>query len=840
MSAGADTDLLTSPAHRSESLRQTAAQIQRALDDLGNGSAFNHRRDTTTGALDPIPLTIDATEWARVGRALEQRAMVLELVLDDLFGPQRLLAGGHLPTQAVLTHREYLRQCVGIASPGAHRLVLYASDIARSTDGTFTVLADRTQMPSGIGSAVQNREVMARVNPEALHESDVQPIEDWLATCRAALGALAPPDIEQPRIVMMTPGSSSRDHSEHAYLARTLGFTLVEPTDLTVRDACVWLKSVAGLEPVHVIMRLVRSPDCDPLELGSESVLGVAGLVEACRRDNVAVANPLGSGVGECAALLPFMPRLTRTLLGEDPLIDSAPTWWCGERDGLSHVLANIDSLLIRCHDQVNGRHTRFGRLMTTAEREELARQITAQPHLYVGQQEVEIADQPSFSGTAIVERPTISRAFLVRDRGGYRCMEGGLTLTDDRAEAITFAAYGTSKDTWVTNAAAAPADGQVSRATVSTLVSASPLAPIDLRSSITSRAAESMFWIGRNLERSHAVIRLVRAVGLMNETRHDLKVDNDWTWTTTVDRLVNTVAGLGWLPTPAPPAQTTAELLTDALVDRSRARSLATSLHFLLQNAESVRELFSADSWRLLGQISDHHVKLSCAEPDHAAELALSSVTPLLALSGLIGDSMVRDPGWRFLDIGRRIEASSLVVMTLGTALVNDPSPDLAAPFLEAVLNTWDGLGAYRRRYRSDIDPALLVDLLVTDDSNPRSVVSQLTALVADLEELPGSEHRRVEVIETVRTLAALVASAEPAALATVDGTGRRPALALLTESVGSTLDAVATQIDLNDFVHVRPTNLFAGLLTNEAVVADSIDPAAPAGTSDQELPTT
>ena len=830
MTASAGTTPVPAEARGWESLRDSAAQIRRALDDQGNGSDFSHptldddgfptiAHPDDTGSrlqprreLDPVPLVVDAQDWARLGRALEQRAKVLELVLDDLFGPQRLLAGGHLPTQAILTHREYLRGCVGIASPGSHRLVLYAADIARSTTGAVTVTADRTQMPSGIGHSVQNREVMARIQPESLHEAGVLPIEDWLDACRAALGALAPADIEQPRIVMMTPGASVRTHTEHAYLARTMGFTLVEPSDLTVRDAKVWLKSVAGLEPVHVILRLVPSPDCDPLELWTDSVLGVAGLVEACRRQNVAVANPLGSGVGECAALLPFMPRLTRTLLGEEPLIESAPTWWCGEPTGLSHVLVNLDTLLIRSRDPVAGRHTRFGRLLSASEREELAAQITADPSQFVGQEEVDIATRPSFDTDRVVDRPTITRAFMVRDHDGYRCMEGGLTLTHDRAESITFNNHLISKDTWVTSPTHVPSHDPVVRPSAG-------LAPIDLRSSITSRAAESMFWIGRNLERSHAAIRLVRAVSLMNETRYDLKDDSDWTWSWTVDRLVNAVVGVPWPPpedAESTPEPTTAELLTGALVDRSRVRSLSTSLYFLMQNAASVRELFSADSWRLLSQISGHHAQLGADDPEAAAERAYATVTPLLALSGVISDSMVRDPGWRFLDIGRRIDAASLVATTLGAALVDDPPSHLASPFLDAILNTWDGLIAYRRRYRSDVDPALLIDLLVTDQSNPRSVRSQLSALIVDLEELPGAATRRAEIVDTVRMLAALVDATTPEALAAVDDHGRRPALALATDSIGATLGAVATEIDLTYFVQLPPTSLFSELIVD------------------------
>lgn len=818
MSSGVGSDLMA-PAERSAAALQTnAAQIHRALAQMGTGSIFNHPipqdRDGANWELDPLPLSINALEWESVSRALEQRATVLRLLLEDLFGPQRLLAGGHLPTLAILAHEEYLRCCVGIGSPGSSNLVLYSSDVARSIDGEFLVLADRTQMPWGIGHALQNREVMARVNPEAMEQHRVAPLESWLGICRTALGALAPPQVAQPRIVMMTPGTSVSAHSEHAFLARKLGFTLVEPGDLTVRGAKVWLKSVAGLEPVHVILRLVASPDCDPLELGFDSTAGVAGLVEACRRGNVAVANPLGSGLGECAALLPYIPSLTRTLLGEDPRIQSPPTWWCGESSSRSHVLAHLDSLLIRSHHRINGRHTLFGRLLCAEQREELARRITAEPHLFVGQQEVDIAPTPSFdsasAGTGtptgtVVGRPTISRAFLVRDHDGYHCLEGGLTLTGAQPEAITFGTFSLSKDTWITQSHSALEHP--------TLALGTTLAPIDLRSSLASRAAESMFWIGRNLERSRCMIRLVGAVGLLNETRHDLRQDHPWPWTWNVDRLLNSMAGLGWLPTPAPPdPPTTAELLNAALVDRSRERSLSTSLHFLLHNAASVRELFSSDSWRFLGQVSDYLLSLATAGPEEAGEIAASCAGPLLALSGVVNDSMVREPGWQFLDIGRRVEVASLVITTIATVLVDDLPRDMEAPLFETILVTWDGLGAYRRRYRSDIDAALLIDLLVTDSSNPRSVRSQLEALAIDIESLPGASPLTRDLLDKTRGLSSLIEASSPDSLAAAGALGRREALEILTDSARETLAAIATEIDLRYFVHVRPTTIFGG----------------------------
>lgn len=803
-----------------EDLRRHATHIRRAVRD--QAVPFEGQGSLEPGwNLDAMPVVVDGAEWSRLGRALEQRAMVFELLLEDIFGPQRLLASGNLPTLALLAHRDYLRECVGLSIPGSRRLMMYSADVVRGPDSQFVVLSDHTEMASGVGFAVQNREVMARIGPDQLHQAAVRPIADWLSSCRGALAALAPEHIEQPRIVIMTPGPTVSDHLEHTFLARTIGFTLAEPRDLTVRDGKVWLKSVGGMEPVHVLLRLVRSDDCDPLELRAASTFGVAGLVEACRRGNVALANPLGAGVAECPALLASFDRLTRMLLGEEPLIASPPTWWCGDATSMSHVLANLDDLVIRASDRAGGHRVLTPAGMTQAERSDLRTEILASPHVFVGQQIAPFGTEPSYLQSpsadapdvegALRDRPVVTRAFLVRTACGYRSMDGGLSRTADSDAEIAFTDRGISKDTWVSGG---------SGSATPPIEAGRSLAPIDLRSSITSRAAESMFWVGRSLERAQTAIRLVRAVHLVLESWPEMSADPTGSGELALSELVIAVVGSDTAvgdgaPTDAPPPSLS-DLLASAVTDPARFRGLDSTLQSLLSNATAVRELFSGDSWRLLSELGDLHVRLRLATPESATELAEEAITPLLAVSGLMNDGMVRDPGWRFLDIGRRIEAALLMMSGLRATMGHAHAPELVAPLSETALNVWDSLIAYRRRYRSDIEATVMFDMLFCDETNPRSLLSQLTVLLRDVAGLPGPEDVRTAVTVDVEGLVRLARSIDCVRLAKVDRHGKRRALIAAATDVEAALLGIARDINLHYFVQIRPS-VFEAHLTPE-----------------------
>lgn len=777
-----------------DELRRDAARIQRRLHSHGAAFEMNtgaHRR----WRLDPVPMVIERAEWAGLGRALAQRARVLEAVLADVFGDQRLLRSGLLPIDAIVSHRDYLRPCIGVPAGGGRHLVLHAADVARDPDGSFSVISDRTQAPSGAGYTLENREVLSATYPELVRTSGVEPLRPWFSALRLTLAEVAPPGVDDPRIVILTPGPLNETYFEHGFLSRALGYTLVEPADLTVRDGHVWLKSVTGLEPVHVILRRQDAEWCDSLELRSDSLLGVPGLVEAARRRNVSIVNPLGSGLTENPALLPYLGPLTRALFDEDPLIDSAPTWWCGDPAGRSHVLAHLEQLILKPVNRGRGRQSIFGRRLTRAELDDLAVRIESQPHLWVGQEEQQLTTVPALDDRTIAPRFAVLRAFLVAQSDGFAWMDGGLTRTADHPGEVIMSAGGTSKDTWVV---APPSEHSwVARRAVA-------LPQVDLRDSVTASSAASMFWIGRNLERAETVIRLVRsideAIGLWPELRDEA----DGAWVRAVGAAVVAVMDDEGLTDPELRGQLDAASVR-ALGDPTLSRSLTTSLRFLVQGGRSVRERLSTDAWRMLSELELLQPRLDGAAPVEARELAESTIAPLSALSGLVMESMVRDPGWRFLDLGRRIERSELLATILQAAVV-PPVPDaVAAPLHEAVLAGWDCLGAYRRRHRSDVERPAMFALLIDDEGNPRSLRFQFDRMLEDVTDLPPADGG-TGLLAQVDRLGRILASVDPATLAHPDHDGHLRVLESLLSTTQQAVDRVAEVAELDYFAQVGP----------------------------------
>src|SRR6266566_3264371 len=299
--------------------------------------------------LDLVPLLITGEEWARIEAGLVQRSRLFNLILADIYaGSQRLLRDGFLAPELVYANPGFLRACRGIQLGSGVYLHLHACDLGRSPDGQWWVLSDRTQAPSGAGYAWENRTVVSRILPEQLRDCNVQRLGGFFRQQREMLFKLAPAGRNQPSIVLLTPGPQHETYFEHAYLARHLGFPLIEGADLTVRDRRVFLKTIEGLQPVDVILRRVDDSFCDPLELRSDSFLGVSGLIEATRAGNVTLANALGAGLMESPAFLAFLPSLCRHVLGEELLLPSIATWWCGQAEELRYVIEHLDSLIVK------------------------------------------------------------------------------------------------------------------------------------------------------------------------------------------------------------------------------------------------------------------------------------------------------------------------------------------------------------------------------------------------------------------------------------------------------------------------------------------------------------
>jgi uncharacterized circularly permuted ATP-grasp superfamily protein len=471
--------------------------------------------------IDPLPLILPPEEWAAIEAGIEQRAELLNRVLADLYGPQTLLSSGVVPAPVVFGQKSFLHPAQGLVPVGGRHLFQYAADLARSPDGRWWVVSDRTQAPSGSGYALENRLLVSRVFPQLFRELPVERLAAFFEALRDALLRAAPRGDGPTRIVLLTPGPYNETYFEHALLARYLGFTLVEGSDLTARDGRVWLKTTDGLTRVHAIVRRQDDDYCDPLEFRSDSALGVPGLTDCARQGTVLIANALGCGVLESGALLGYLPRLSKRLLGEELLLPSVATWWLGEPAAFEDAWRRADSLIVKPLERSATEPPIVVETLDGAARQRLLGRIRERPQAWVAQQWVRVSQAPVLmrpKGAAIAAgRPsTIAprtvglRVFAVATPGGWRVMPGGLArvAADERSRVIAMQKGGRSKDTWVLS------DGPVNAALtlLSTTVDASELVGAD--ATLASRAAENLFWFGRYGERAEQAARLLR-VGL-------------------------------------------------------------------------------------------------------------------------------------------------------------------------------------------------------------------------------------------------------------------------------------------------------------------------------------
>jgi uncharacterized circularly permuted ATP-grasp superfamily protein/uncharacterized alpha-E superfamily protein len=674
--------------------------------------------------LDLVPMVLPQEEWNGIEAAVVQRATLLNKILVDVYGEQRLLKEGLLPPALVYGHAGFLRPCRGAKPPGGVMLHFYAADLARSPDGRWWVIDDRTQSPSGAGYALENRIIISRAFPQLFRDLKVQHLAHFFATLRDSLAHWAPLPEGKPSgapfTVLLTPGPHNETYFEHSYLARYLGLALVEGNDLTVREGCVWLKTLSGLQRVHVILRRQDDDYCDPLELRSDSALGIPGIVDAVRRGNVLVANALGSNLLESSALLGYLPKLAQKLLGEALRMPSVATWWCGEPAALEEVIENLDRLVIKSAFPQIRVEPMFGEDLDERGRKRVITMLRARPNDYVAQELVHLSQAPVWdrANPHLLARSIGLRVFACASPNGYVVMPGGLTRVASAADArvISMQRGGSSKDTWV------PASGPVS--TFSLLRRA--IGPQDLvraGTNLSSRGVENLFWFGRYCERCEASARLLRvALGRFGD---DVPGDDDERARPAILELLRHA---GFLPAGArdPGDKGLSAALRAAITDDSQP-GLAGNLRQMRRVASNLRERLSLDNWRTINRLTQglaHGRTRKAAVSDLLGELDLA-IASFTTMSGFALDGMTRDPGWRFLSIGRRLERLDWLCTTLKQALNGPPEMDLTW-----LLRLTDSIITYRARYMARPEWLPVLDLLISDEANPRSIAFQLMGL--------------------------------------------------------------------------------------------------------------
>lgn len=696
-----------------------------------NGVTYNIHGDRAgldrPWRLDPLPVILPAAEWSRLSAAIAQRAGLLETILADLYSRHALIGDGLIPPGLLYANPAFLRPCHGWLPPGGRYLHIYAADLARGTDGCWRVMSDHTEVPSGTGYALENRTIVSRVLPEIHRALPVERLGPFFETVRRGLLALSPRRTEQPRVVLMSSGPFTETFFEHAFLARQLGITLVQAEDLTVRDNAVFLKTLTGLQRVDVIVRRSGSEWCDPLELRGDSSVGVAGLVQAARAGNVAITNALGSGLVDGAALMPFLPQVAQRRLGQDLSLPSIATWWCGQEESRRVVLDSLDRLIVRPAFH-NRTPPRLGSTLTPEERAALVAAIIERPTDWVAQEVGGLSTTPVWQRGRLEPHHMVIRVFAVATDRGWSVMPGGLVRVSGENELTTArlqAGGGGSKDLWVLSETRPTPENAERRATA-------PVKLVRGSRDLPSRVADTMFWLGRYLERCETTTRLLRAA--LQRTEDALDQGDGQRATDTIQ----TIARLGLTLPPGllsyPPHH-----LPSAVVEfhaTGHPGSLADHAGRMIRQAGNLRDRLSLDTWRALQRLKDEIDAMTSASGRSDTQGRLNQVVLTAeAVSGLAMENMTRGPMWLFWDTGRRVERAGAIADTLGGALAGATHEQMVP--MDLLLDIWDSVMTYRSRYLAAPRLAAVLDLLMCDENNPRALGFQLAALAGHMDRL-------------------------------------------------------------------------------------------------------
>ena len=660
--------------------------------------------------LSHIPVLIDEAEWNGISAGLIQRANLLEAIASDLYGENLLAENGHIPVSLIAESREWLRPLVGTVPRGGHFLNFIAFEIGRGPDGEWWVLGDRTQAPSGAGFALENRVATARTFADFFTRANVHRLAGFFRHFRDTLNGMR--SNQANRVSILTPGPLNETYFEHAYIARYLGFGLLEGEDLVVENGTLMVRTVAGPIPIDVLWRRLDSSFADPIELDIYSQLGTAGLASAARSGNVTLVNALGSGVLEMRALLAFMPRLCEHILGQPLALPNIATWWCGQPAEASYVRANVSRMMI---SEALSTHLPFELGGTSAlagvqrggSTGSLDAMIAREGARLVGQEIVTLSTTPALIDGILQPRPMSVRVFLARTAAGWEVMPGGYARIGGSQDstAIAMRRGGSVADVWVVSEK--PVE-------VETML-APPLGPFAraVPGTLPSRAADNLFWLGRYIERTEGHLRLLRAY-------HQRLSDGRSGARPLLEQLEGSMVSRG--------------LDHEAAVPDGLIQTIASALN----SASKIRDRFSIDGWLALNDLAKTARRLGdrVSHGDDTGRAMGVLLRKLSGFSGLVHENMYRFVGWRFMSMGRSLERAQF----MAAILADLADPDAANGGLDLAVEIGDSVMTHRRRYSVTTTRETVVDLMGLDPLNPRSLLFSATEIQEHVAFLPGA----------------------------------------------------------------------------------------------------
>jgi len=708
--------------------------IRRELREDGLTFTLNPERkpEKREENLNPVPWIFSADQWRPLEKGVAQRARVLEAVARDLLGPRTLISRGVLPAELLFSDTRYLHPCIGLPPNMDAWLFQYAADLARGPDGKFRVLEDRTQVPSGAGYALESRTIMGRVFPKAISTMQVRRLAPYFRNLRESMLSLYQGRHLDPRVVLLTPGPYNPSYFEHAYLAAYMGYTLVQGNDLLVRNGSLKLKTLEGLQPVDILFRQIDAEYLDPLELKRGSFLGVPGLMGSMRIGKVATLNHPGCGLLENAGLLAFLAPLCRQLLGEELLLPSVATWWCGQPRECQHVLENLTNLIVKPLHRKQEEPPVDGRHSTVAQLEELRGRILSHPSGYVAQEPMSYSSLPTLVGDRIEERIGSLRSFAVATRDGYDVMPGALARSAGDPKGGPRGLLenkGALKDVWVLS-------DQPEVHTSLWLEQQKDRDDQFFTGFFTSRSAENLFWVGRYAERLMRQAHLVRGIVQLDEGGLE-----DFIPSEELSRMVILLERYSGGRKVKKNKSLTQRVQKCLSGKKNPQGSLQRNLRSLLMSAYTVRDIWSQDSWRFLTEIEEvgENVSRPNTPPIRLENELDTLIGKLNAFYGLNANGMTRESGWSMLMLGRVVESGIGLCDLMQGCLEREGEVPVSYKMMEIALQQNENLITYRRHYRTTPQLNSVVSLMSRMETNPRSLVFCLKQVNAYLDQLPS-----------------------------------------------------------------------------------------------------
>lgn len=692
--------------------------------------------------LNVVPLLMEKSEWHEIQKGIQQRAQLLDLVVKDIYSKRELIKNGIIPFEVIYGHRGFLRQCDGLDLTTPNFLSCYSVDLSRGPDGRMWVVNDRTQAPSGMGYALENRTVLKQVLPKMYNNLHVAPQDQFFNEFRQLLVNAAPDGKADPTIVVLTPGPHNETYFEHAYLASYFGYPLVRGSDLVVRNGKLWLKSLKELKQVDVIYRRVDDVFVDPLELREDSYLGVAGLLNVVRNKNVSIINPVGVGIIENSGLIPFMPAIAEYFLKEPLILPQIATWWCGQEKELKLVLDNLSKLVIKRIDRSNRESIVFAEFLNAKELQTLKERILKRPHLFVAQEKIRFSTIPNFSKNKLEPRNMVCRAFAVAKDQSYHVMCGGLVRVSSSVEELRVSNQrgGTSKDFCIID------KQQAFQSSTFHTSKNHILAGLD---NLPSHTAENLYWAGRYVGRALVNARHLRMVLKQFVNIRDINEAYDCSklnvLLSSVTQLTNTYPGFVGEGKMQRVVDIRKELI-DVVLNKNRAGSLAHTLSLFNNSYYNIRNLWSMDMWRVFDSINKLWDNILAEDFQVVSFRKIIKsldqlVMRLIAFMGLVEESILVDQGLLLYFLGLNIETALLKVNLVQSMLtVATTENHTQYDILESVLQSFESLNIYRYSYRSHINIENVLSLLVLNPKYARSIAFLVNRIQKDIKCLPHS----------------------------------------------------------------------------------------------------